>query len=233
MNNILKGGLIFTAGVIVGFIGGVIGAKKVVEDKCKDEFRDELEELRNHYESRIPHTEKVDADNIETIANGTPGSKEVNTNKTNYTDCYDKDNHRRKELLDRVKRIQEAVESEGPKEDDDRDSDIYEITEEYDDENEEPGYGDKKFFDAVEMIFYTKDGALKVSSWGTVDDCELGRMPQQVQNDEDELVHDILPVLEEMEFIRKPYDVMYIRDGLRNTDVKVTKAYTSSLDEEI
>jgi hypothetical protein len=226
----LKDVLIFCGGFGAGATAGAIVAKEVVKRKMEKDHEEEIAELRELYTGNVKKPEsltKKEETDVETVGEGIPKEKKVNTKETDYTKCYKKagDKH---VLTDEQKARIKAVQSQAPSEDDDRESGIYEITKDYDYENDEPGFGDKKFQDWIEMTFYTYDETLAISSWGSYEEAELERTPEQIVNDESELVHDILPVLQEMEFLNKPYDIMYIRNNLRGVDVKVTKAYSQS-----
>lgn len=230
MNGKLKLILIFLGGFTAGGVAGALLAKEVVTRKLERDHDEEIIAIRKLYTGNVKKPESLNKkpeDNIETVGEGIPKEKKVNTKSVDYSKCYKKagDKH---PLTEEQKARIEAVRNQHPSEDDDRETGIYEITAEYDEENDEPGFGDKKFQDWIEMTFYTFDEALCISSWGSYEDAELERTTEQIMNDESELVHDILPVLQEMEFLNKPYDVMYIRNNLRGVDVKITKAYTQS-----
>lgn len=223
--------VIFLGGLGTGITAGALIAHEVTKRKMEKEHEEEIVEIRELYKgatTKKPKSlEKREIESVESVGSGIPKEKKVDTRKTDYTQPY-KNAGAKHVLTEEQKARIKAVQSQGPSDDDDKDYGIYEITEEYDEINDEPGFGDKKFQDWMEMTFYTHDEALQVTSWGSWEDAELERTSEQVINDESELVHDILPVLAQMDFLNKPYDIMYIRNNLRGVDVKVIKRYEHS-----
>ena len=74
---------------------------------------------------------------------------------------------------------------------------------------------------------------MKISDWGDLEPLNESRSDLEVMTEEDEIVHDILPYLDEIGFAAKPYDRIYLRNRRRSLDVQVTKLNRSGLSESL
>lgn len=229
--------VIFLAGIVVGGAISTGITYFITKKKCEKVCDEEIRLLRNHYDELLAkyetdevktETEEDDPDDgIETVGEGLPSEKKINTSATNYAGCYKSSVS--PELKKKIRDIKAKTFSAHPTEEDDEDG-IYEIAYEDDDTTGEPGFGRKKGYDTVHMTYYA-DGALNISSWGSMSSILDDLEPNQIEGEEDEIRSDILPYLKEIEFDHGAYDVAYIRDNRRGVDVEVTRV-TSSRDIE-
>lgn len=236
MNKVLKGTLIFTAGFSIGAAVSAVVTKAVVEQQAAEDLAD----LRESYESKLPKPERQAKDDDTVTTDGVPEQKQVDTHKTNYAGYSKKEKKAEKaestggyKLTEEQKEKVKKAQNTPPTEEDDDPDEIIEIRE-YDDElTGEDGYGYKAGYGVVEMEYYTQDGCLKISDWGDLEPLNEGRSDLEIMSEEDEIVHDILPYLDEIGFAAKPYDRIYLRNRRRSLDVQVTKLNRSGLSESL
>lgn len=245
MKSWVKALLIFVGGAGSGAGVATIITKKVVEKKVEEGHREEMADLREHYEKKIndlkaklPKCEQVedkkDSDGIVTVGKGTPEEKQTDTHKTEYGKYYDIRKARDpKEIIDGI--IDSVEKSAHPGEDDEPEEMVYEVMDYRDPDTGEPGFGQKPGFYTVDMCFYQDDQALCMKDWGDLTDVELARGDREIHNDEDEIRNDILPYLLELGFEDEsfPYDIIKIRDKLRGLDVRVVRVDGSSIMDQI
>lgn len=237
LNPLVKGLLIFAGGLVVGGGVGATASYFITKNRLDKEHDDAIVELRIHYEELLEKYEPLNTesqeesdiseneDGIVTVGAGIPTDKKVNTSKLAYDRAYKVD----PKIRERIEAAKERLESTGPSEDDDEE-DIVEITTYEDEYSHEPGYGQKPGYYAIEMAYYTKDGGMAVTDWGSMeddgyfnDDDGMGKA-----NEEDEIIYDIDPYLKLISFDHKPYDEIYLRNNKRNLDIKLSKRYAES-----
>jgi len=230
VNKVLKGALIFTAGAAIGASVSAVITKAVVEKQNAEDLAD----LRESYENKLPKPERQAKGDDTVTTDGVPEQRAVNTHKTDYT-RYSKKSESTggyKLTEEQKEKVKEAQNAQPTEEDDDPDE-IVEIRE-YDDElTGEDGYGYKSGYGVIEMEYYTQDGCLKISDWGDLEPLNNDRSDLEIMAEEDEIVHDILPYLDEIGFVAKPYDRIYLRNRRRSLDVQVTKLNRSGLSESL
>lgn len=241
MNPIVKGLLIFAAGLVTGGGVGASVSYYVTKQREEEYCRDEIAALRKHYEDILERYEALEPkdededevteneDGIVTVGTGIPTDKKVDTHKREYGQAYKKDgaNVLAADIRKKIEMAKARNEAVAPSEDDEEE-DILEITLEKNEYTGEPGYGQKSGYYAIEMAYYTKDGGMAVTDWGNMDDVNLERDDMMIANEEDEIIYDIEPYLKAIEFGHKPYDEIYLRDNKRSLDIKLSKRYSES-----
>lgn len=237
LNPLVKGLLIFVGGLVVGGGVGATASYFVTKKRLDKECEDAIVELRIHYEELLDKYEPLNTesqeesdiskneDGLVTVGEGIPTDKKVNTNKLAYDKAYKID----PKIKERIEAAKERLESTGPSEDDEEE-DIVEITTYEDEYSHEPGYGQKSGYYAIEMAFFTKDGGMKVTDWGSMEDLEFKDDEDGMRraNEEDEIIYDIDPYLKLISFDHKPYDEIYLRNNKRKIDIKLSKRYSDS-----
>lgn len=237
LNPLIKGLLIFAGGLVVGGGVGATASYFITKKHLDKEHDDAIVELRIHYEELLDKYEPLNTesqeesdiseneDGIVTVGTGIPTDKKVNTNKLAYDRAYKVD----PKIKERIEAAKERLESTGPSEDDEEE-DIVEITTYEDEYSHEPGYGQKSGYYAIEMAFFTKDGGMKVTDWGSMEDLEFKDDEDGMRraNEEDEIIYDVDPYLKLISFDHKPYDEIYLRNNKRKIDIKLSKRYAES-----
>ena len=237
LNPLVKGLLIFAGGLVVGGGVGATASYFVTKKRLDKEYENAIVELRIHYEELLEKYEPLNTesteesdisktdDGIVTVGAGIPTDKKVNTNKLAYDKAYKVD----PKIKERIEAAKERLESTGPSEDDEEE-DIVEITTYEDEYTHEPGYGQKSGYYAIEMAFFTKDGGMKVTDWGSMEDLEFKDDEDGMRkaNEEDEIIYDVDPYLKLISFDHKPYDEIYLRNNKRKIDIKLSKRYAES-----
>ena len=237
LNPLVKGLLIFAGGLVVGGGVGATASYFVTKKRLDKENENAIVELRLYYEELLDKYEPLNTeseeesdiseneDGIVTVGAGIPTDKKVNTNKLAYDKAYKVD----PKIKERIEAAKERLESTGPSEDDDEE-DIVEITTYEDEYSHEPGYGQKTGYYAIEMAFFTKDGGMKVTDWGSMEDIEFKDDEDDMRraNEEDEIIYDVDPYLKLISFDHKPYDEIYLRNNKRKIDIKLSKRYAES-----
>ena len=237
LNPLVKGLLIFAGGLVVGGGVGATASYFVTKKHIDKEHDDAIVELRIHYEELLDKYEPLNTesqeesdiseneDGIVTVGAGIPTDKKVNTQKLAYDKAYKVD----PKIKERIEAAKERLESTGPSEDDEEE-DIVEITTYEDEYTHEPGYGQKSGYYAIEMAFFTKDGGMKVTDWGSMEDLEFKDDEDGMRkaNEEDEIIYDVDPYLKLISFDHKPYDEIYLRNNKRKIDIKLSKRYAES-----
>lgn len=237
LNPLVKGLLIFAGGLVVGGGIGATASYFVTKKRLDKECEDAIVELRIHYEELLEKYEPLNTeskeesdiseneDGIVTVGAGIPTDKKVNTQKLAYDKVYKVD----PKIKERIEAAKERLESTGPSEDDEEE-DIVEITTYEDEYTHEPGYGQKSGYYAIEMAFFTKDGGMKVTDWGSMEDLEFKDDEDGMRraNEEDEIIYDVDPYLKLISFDHKPYDEIYLRNNKRKIDIKLSKRYAES-----
>ena len=237
LNPLVKGLLIFAGGLVVGGGVGATASYFITKKRLDKECEDAIVELRIHYEELLDKYEPLNTepkeesdisktdDGIVTVGAGIPTDKKVNTNKLAYDKAYKVD----PKIKERIEAAKERLESTGPSEDDEEE-DIVEITTYEDQYTKEPGYGQKSGYYAIEMAFFTKDGGMKVTDWGSMEDLEFKDDEDGMRkaNEEDEIIYDVDPYLKLISFDHKPYDEIYLRNNKRKIDIKLSKRYAES-----
>lgn len=222
--------IFFALGALYGGIVAGIAMYQYMKNKKEEQESEEIAELRKYYQEKLekyepPVTRKNgDVEVVNTIDGIPEGS--VNTQEVRYDSIYERVN----KVATRVK---EEAATAHPSEDDDDDyddRDIYEITEQYDNLKNEPGFGERKGYDWVNMLYYTKSGNLAISEWSPNWDRGFERSEEQIKHEEEEIISDISPFLEEIDFAHQPYDVTYLRDKNWNVDCRITKVYRYDAD---
>lgn len=238
LNPLVKGLLIFAGGLVVGGGAGATASYFITKKRLDKEYENAIVELRIHYEELLDKYEPLNTeskeesdiseneDGIVTVGAGIPTDKKVNTNKLAYDKAYKVD----PKIKERIEAAKERLESIGPSEDDDEEEDIVEITTYEDEYSHEPGYGQKSGYYAIEMAFFTKDGGMKVTDWGSMEDLEFKDDEDGMRkaNEEDEIIYDVDPYLKLISFDHKPYDEIYLRNNKRKIDIKLSKRYAES-----
>lgn len=230
MNKVVKGALIFTAGLSIGAAVSAVVTKAIVEKNNAEDLAD----LRESYESKLPKPERQAKEDDTVTTDGVPEQKQIDTHKINYAGYSKKaESTGGYKLTEEQKEKVKEAQNTPPTEEDDDPDEIIEIRE-YDDElTGEDGYGYKAGYGVVEMEYYTQDGCLKISDWGDLEPLNENRSDLEIMAEEDEIVHDILPYLDEIGFVAKPYDRIYLRNRRRSLDVQVTKLNRSGLSESL
>ena len=237
LNPLVKSLLIFAGGLVVGGGVGATASYFVTKKRLDKEYENAIVELRIHYEELLDKYEPLNTesteesdisktdDGIVTVGAGIPTDKKVNTNKLAYDKAYKVD----PKIKERIEAAKERLESTGPSEDDEEE-DIVEITTYEDEYTHEPGYGQKSGYYAIEMAFFTKDGGMKVTDWGSMEDLEFKDDEDGMRraNEEDEIIYDVDPYLKLISFDHKPYDEIYLRNNKRKIDIKLSKRYSDS-----
>ena len=237
LNPLVKGLLIFAGGLVVGGGVGATASYFVTKKHLDKEHDDAIVELRIHYEELLDKYEPLNTeskeesdiseneDGIVTVGAGIPTDKKINTQKVAYDKAYKVD----PKIKERIEAAKERLESTGPSEDDEEE-DIVEITTYEDEYSHEPGYGQKTGYYAIEMAFFTKDGGMKVTDWGSMEDLEFKDDEDGMRkaNEEDEIIYDVDPYLKLISFDHKPYDEIYLRNNKRKIDIKLSKRYAES-----
>lgn len=237
LNPLVKGLLIFAGGLVVGGGVGATASYFITKKRLDKEYENAIVELRIHYEELLDKYEPLNTespeesdiskneDGIVTVGAGIPTDKKVNTNKLAYDKAYKVD----PKIKERIEAAKERLESTGPSEDDEEE-DIVEITTYEDEYTHEPGYGQKSGYYAIEMAFFTKDGGMKVTDWGSMEDLEFKDDEDGMRkaNEEDEIIYDVDPYLKLISFDHKPYDEIYLRNNKRKIDIKLSKRYAES-----
>ena len=237
LNPLVKGLLIFAGGLVVGGGVGATASYFITKKHLDKEHDDAIVELRIHYEELLDRYEPLNTeskeesdiseneDGIVTVGAGIPTDKKVNTQKLAYDKAYKVD----PKIKERIEAAKERLESTGPSEDDEEE-DIVEITTYEDEYSHEPGYGQKSGYYAIEMAFFTKDGGMKVTDWGSMEDLEFKDDEDGMRkaNEEDEIIYDVDPYLKLISFDHKPYDEIYLRNNKRKIDIKLSKRYSDS-----
>ena len=233
MNKVLKGTLIFTSGLSIGAVLSAVITKAVVEQQ----YAEDMADLRESYENKLPKPERQAKTDDTVTTDGVPEQKQIDTHKTNYAGYSKKEKKSEStggyKLTEEQKEKVKEAQNVPPTEEDDNPDDIIEIHE-YDDKlTGEEGYGYKAGYGVIEMEYYTQDGCLKISDWGDLEPLNEDRSDLEIMSEEDEIVHDILPYLDEIGFIAKPYDRIYLRNRRRSLDIQVTKLNRSGLSESL
>lgn len=237
LNPLVKGLLIFAGGLVVGGGVGATASYFITKKRLDKEYENAIVELRIHYEELLDKYEPLNTesqeesdisktdDGIVTVGAGIPTDKKVNTQKLAYDKAYKVDH----KIKERIEAAKERLESTGPSEDDEEE-DIVEITTYEDEYSHEPGYGQKPGYYAIEMAYYTKDGGMKVTDWGSMEDLEFKDDEDGMRkaNEEDEIIYDVDPYLKLISFDHKPYDEIYLRNNKRKIDIKLSKRYAES-----
>lgn len=237
LNPLVKGLLIFAGGLVVGGGIGATVSYFITKKRLDEEYENAIVELRIHYEELLDKYEPLNTestedsdisktdDGIVTVGAGIPTDKKVNTQKLAYDKAYKVD----PKIKERIEAAKERLESTGPSEDDEEE-DIVEITTYEDEYTHEPGYGQKSGYYAIEMAFFTKDGGMKVTDWGSMEDLEFKDDEDGMRkaNEEDEIIYDVDPYLKLISFDHKPYDEIYLRNNKRKIDIKLSKRYAES-----
>ena len=215
---------IFSLGLTIGGAIGSAVSYFYLKKKFDKQIGDELAETREYYEKKFEELEaklpveetvkaEADSDGIVTVGKGIPEEKKVDTHAIAYDKQY-------KQIMDRVKEVKERVH---PSEDDgDEDEEgVIEITELGDDGI--PGYGDIRYYETVEAEYYTENGGFKVTNWGSLAERYNDTTDDEFEQTEDLLRGDILPLLQEFHFDKRPYDITFVRDNKQYVDVKIVK----------